>query len=482
MMRTIQTLTAFVAAFTVVPVSHVGADSGAMVLLEGGGFLRGSLEAVDDARVVWRHDSSGGVFELPSAQVESLVFDSLAPDPAAADVVFLDQGQVVGQIISLDAEAMKVSSKMLGDFEIPRAVVRGFRFGAGGGEALVDGFPPLSQWMVSRRDGRGATAWSQDGPLLRYNGAGDEDLLLPIEGLPGTYEVRLELRMGEPETARARRSTEFSLVLGADESGGGGYALNFTPEMLFVQRDVAGERVHPAVIGRVNLAEHLHGMRQIRLRVLVDRDRGDLHIFLNGTLAASLGDPRGLGDPIDGEAIVFQGKNSLPMRARHFSVRAWDGHLEEVPPTGERRSDQSSDRIETMPQGGSSNSIYIGEVVEVRRNDRGERELMLRTPHLRDGNALPVPVGIIRSVSLAGNGEPTGAEDWSDEMVLLVLRDSTRIPARLSGGGARTLRVEPIHGAAVDLALEHLVRVDWVRAGDGEASDDRQSRIIEVEF
>lgn len=480
MMRKLQCLAVF-ASFTLFSGAGTSGNDRAMVLLEGEGFLRGSLAALNDSHLVWRHDSSGAEFELPTGTVKSLVFDSLDPDPAADDVVFLDQGQVVGRILSLDAESLKFRSRRLGDFDIPRAVVRGFRFGAGGGEALVDGFPPLSRWMVSRRDGRQATAWSLDGELLQYNGAGDEDLLLPIEGLPGTYEVRLDLRMGKAETARARRSTEFSLLLGADEDGGG-YALNFTPEMLFLQRDVSGERGHPAVIGRLNLNEHLHGLRQIRLRVLVDRYRGEIHIFFNGALAASLSDPRALGDPIEGEAIVLQGKNGLPIRARHFSVRAWDGHLEQIPPTGEGRGDRRSDRVETMPQGGSSNSIYIGEVVEVLRNDRGERELMLRTPHLREGNALPVPVSIIRSVSLAGEDGVEGREERREGMVRLVLRDSTMVPAVLLDGDPQTLRVEPIYGSVVNIALDHLVRVDWMNVSDGEDANDNEAKIIEVEF
>lgn len=439
--------------------------------LKDGNFVRGTMKAIRDGQIIWLHEASGVEMNLPYADMKRAVFSpDTTPDPSGDLLLLRDGGLVSGSLESLDATGAVLRTGFGATIRIPRPQIDSARLATAQPRMIFDGFPPMEKWKVLDKDA-GASSWSMDKGLLSFNGRREESVSLSPD-LPEAFDLRFEMAW-EPDAAR---SPQFTLFLCAEDPKDRSigevdhYAFCFSRTSLYIYRNLLqhGQRNQKPIIGgRINISSYLAGRNSLRVRLVANRPSRKLHLFLNG-MQAGPEDMRDTGDeaPV-GNLIAFHGFMQSPMRFRNLSLQPWTGLLGTNLAANVVRGE--SDQIDV-----TSGDHYVGKIIQVRSDPKGERVVDLTSPVLKSTTVLSLPVRCIRHMVFAKADPPPAAQPPPGGFAAMVrLRDGSNLDGviRTCQDGHLSFR---FGNDDLNLPLEALVEI--VPAGSTPISKETPKR------
>jgi len=483
-----------VAASAAIPPAAAAPE--ALLVLSNEAFLRGSLESADSTTLRWNHPASGTTLPMPVSSVDRLVYDPAEPDAAIGDVLHLHDGLLTGRLEALDRNSATFNSPALGKRIIDRSLIASARLHSDIHTPVFTNFPPIGKWTNSM-DGKPSkpAEWRIEDNRLIFSGNMTEIVQADVK-LPESCEIRFDISQNPDRPRDGQLQIDLAFDP-ANQSGEDFYTVNITSRMIFVQRNSAAANRRSNIFGRVQMADILSGSNVARIRLILDRPSKRVHLFVNGRNAGSWSDSQGTPDSLpEGSWIRFRGQQRFPNELRNFSVRRWNGVLDGNPGkpenfTGER------DRIDILHGGGGNDQILHGEITGMETDNDGNRSLLIRTPHVREGSAIPVSVEAIRQVFFADPGAPPEKEENPDGEEnqppsaqtndpdtrksmgnsRIHLRDSTIFRANLVGGSSSTLEfTSPITGP-ININADQLLSIQFFHPAGTSAADPDEEEV-----
>lgn len=343
--------------------AQTGAELSGQLQFRDGALLHGTLLGIDPQRgVKWRHPAAAQPIEFLPRNVHQVRFDRTplmpANPPPTCRVRFLNDDEVLGRIVALDARGVTVETWFAGRVTAPRAAVRSITFLAGVHGAFYEGPTGLEGWRIGspvnfiimgNPDGQkqvgNPVPWKfQDGALVAQGvGFIGRDVKLP-----DAARVEFDLAWQGSPSLIVNLYTD---ALDRFDYSLGCYQLNLGPGYANLMR-IQGN----AGMMHLGLAQ-IPAMAQknkVRLEVRASRENATLTLLADGQPVQTWRDPAGFAGQGTGLAFYSQ-RAGQGVRVSGIRVSAWDGKNDEPAET---------------------HTNLVGQIVKLANNDRVTGELL----------------------------------------------------------------------------------------------------------
>lgn len=296
--------------------------------------LRGNLEAVDPAALVWRHEAAADPirFKLPALQAARLAPPhESAPAGREESLVHLTNDDTLsGTLISLDADKLLLDTWYGGTVSVRRAMVRRLIPNLKSQAVVYAGPDDLANWSTGERTAAGA--WKLRGDTLvcyQQTPIGRE-----IEGWPDRARIDFDVAW--------ENYPGFNICFYADSLqiyNNNGYMLQVSGSSLYFRRQQRNK-------GATNLwNENMEKFNQSRTRkaafsLLVDRHKASFTLLVDGEVVRQWTDSNGFAG--EGKGIVLQPQAMGGMRFSNIRVSHWNGSV----PDTESKPDPAQDHLD----------------------------------------------------------------------------------------------------------------------------------------
>jgi hypothetical protein len=287
-------------------------------LLDGGA-LHGALVSLDAERGVrWRHPHAVEPMEfLPRVLAQVRLRPVVPPiDPARAKgwFRFVNQDEILGALVALDAAQIEIEPVFGGRLRAPRSQLNGLSFFAQGHTVLYDGPNSFAEWKTAA----GQKAWSyRDGSLVaRGPGIIGRDLKLPPRA-----RVQFDLSWsGQLALLVFIYTDSFERV----DYNANAYLIPIGSGYVGLQRIQRGGGV--VQLGQAQVPGMLRkGTVSIELRA--DLEEGLVALLADGALVQQWRDAAGF--QAQGRGIAFYSQlTDASVRISNLKASDWDGNLE----------------------------------------------------------------------------------------------------------------------------------------------------------
>lgn len=458
--------------FTLLAAPALRAD--ALLDLGDGNFLRGEPLGLQDGKWKWKHGLSGGEMDFPAAQVRRIVFSGETPPNPSGDIVLLHNGDILsGSIQSLDDKNLVLASPVLGEMTLERRHLRTARLAPRAGSLVFRDEGDLKNWALA--DKEAAAEWTAANGVLRFDGKGHSQTLARDVKLPASADISFEMTWDSEKEDDGGFGAVFSLLLAAgdvDGNGGNGcYKIQFARNWATVEREYGvGTGRSSNTLGRLQLHQIRDLGQKVRVRVVLDRPRKKIHVFLNGREAGEVVDDS--DDELTGTWLGFQTNGSGNFRVRHLEVETWNGFLGNKLATTVK-SATTRDLVITAPDGDE-----IFGTVKAIREEPGRGRVVETAIAVSQSKPLVIPVSRIAHLSFA-RGEEENAAPVAGSAILL-LDDGSRVSAEVRALDSRNLRAS-FHGRNdAEIPIARLLAVEFTPpAPKAEAEKNENSPVSE---
>jgi hypothetical protein len=376
-----------------------------------GDLLHGALGWIDPTGGVrWNHPAVRQPIDFNLDSVANVRLEP--PNPSTprpkqnSSVQFTNGDEMLGQIVSLDADTLVLDTWYAGPLQIPRQMVRSLHPNRGHSSAIYEGPTTIDDWKrgnVGRRDSQGEWQYS-NGALVSFGrGSIGRDFELP-DLLSMDFELSwtgyLQLMM--------------ALYTDNLESfGGNTYSLQINGSSVFLQRMTQGRG--SSSIGTSEVPG-LQQKNRVRVGLRISRPQKSISLLIDGTLAKRWTDPADFAGKGNGIVFFHQGQGAV--RINDLRLTEWDGKLEddsvtEVTPKEDLvrllNNDKMSGQLESLRDGAVQfTTAFASMEVPLERVDQ------ITLSSETASQATPTP-GDIRA-TFAGKGSITfQLERWDDQ-------------------------------------------------------------------
>lgn len=433
-----------------------------------GNFIRGQAIELRDGTFRWQHGLSGSEMEFPANTIKRVLFSGeTAPNPSG-DILFLDSGDILsGTIQSLDEEHLVIVSPVLGEFKLDRQRLRLARLAQRAGTVLFTDAGELKDWTLTDENRGGE--WASTNGVLRYTGKGHGQTLARDVKLPPSADVTFELAWDEDKAEEGGLGAVFSLMLAAGDaeggSGNGCYRIQFARSWATVERAYGKDSGQSSnTLGRFQLHRFRDLGRTVLVRVVLDRQRKKLHVFLNGQSAGEVTDDS--QDAPTGTWAGFETGGMGNFRLRNLRVESWNGFLGNKLATTTKAA-TTNDLVITAPDGDE----IFGKIKTIREDP--ERGRVVETAvAVNQSKPLVIPVSRIAHLSFAQSGASAPVEE---DPTILLLDDGSKVAVKSVTLDKDVLRAEVYGKQGTEIPLARVLSIQFTKDEAKPAADQNQN-------
>ena len=433
-----------------------------------GNFVRGKPLAFQDGIWRWHHGISGTEMQFPASKVKRILFSGDASPNPSGDILLLDNGDILsGSIQSLDENNLTILSPTLGEMKLERKRLRTSRLAPAAGVVVFKDDGDLKKWKLAEKDT--AEEWTSANGVLRYTGKGHGQVLARDVNLPPSADISFDMTWSDENADEGGFGGVFSLVLAASDAqstgGKGCYRLQFARSWATVEREYPSDSGRPSnTLGRFQLHQFRDLGPTVRVRVVLDRPRKNIHVFLDGRPAGKVTDDS--EDELAGTWVGFQTTGEGNFRIRRLQVESWNGFLGNKLATT-AKSATTKDLVITAPDGDE----IFGKIIAI-REEAGRGRVVETVLAVNQSKPLLIPVGRIAHLSFANNGE---AAPTPGDAATLVLDDGSRVSITLTGLEDRFLRADFNGRKGAEIPLDRVLSVEFAGANSKPPVDQNQN-------
>lgn len=322
------------AATNATPERTEAQDTAATLSFQNGDRLHGTLvsAAPTGYGLVWRSEEAETPLAFQLRRLDRVRFPQVTVPESSSPVaqITLSNGDAVrGEIASMDGEALTLKTWYAGNITIRRAMLARIRPGLAAATAIYEGPEDMTGW-VGGEGSSGTPGWSVSGGQLICSSS--YSLGREIQDMPDAAEIRFTIKSDNPYVA-------MNIAFCNDNPrnfGGSGYMLQLSGSsgQLYRKSNDSGSRTLSSEIrlGRTGNNQP----RTLAVQIFLDRTKGLLALFVNGTSAGQWTEVNGF--PGKGKSLLFQSGNGMRHRIGPIAVLSWDGTLPQPGDVGERES------------------------------------------------------------------------------------------------------------------------------------------------
>jgi hypothetical protein len=432
-----------------------------------GNFIRGKALELRDGTLRWQHGISGSEMEFPADKISRLLFSGeSAPNPSG-DILLLDNGDILsGNIQSLDDSNLVLVSPVLGELKLDRKRLRTARLAPRAGSVVFKDEGNLQDWKLTQEDA--AEEWTSANGVLRYQGKGHGQTLARDVQLPSSADISFEMTWDREKADDGGFGAVFSLVLGASDAegltGDGCYKLQFARSWATVEREYGSDASRSSnTLGRLQLHRFRDLGPTVRVRVVLDRPRKKIHVFLNGQAAGEVTDDS--ADGPTGTWVGFQTNGVGNFRVRRLQVDAWNGFLGNKLATT-TKSATTKDLVIT-----ADGDEIFGNINTI-REEPGRGRVVEIAVSVNQSKPMAIPVSRIAHLSFASSGE---ADPAADPSATLLLDDGSRVAIKLIGLDEEALHADAYGRRDARIPLERILSIEFPREKVKQAAEQNQN-------
>lgn len=433
-----------------------------------GNFIRGKALDLRDGTLRWQHGLSGSEMEFPADKIKRMLFSAeTAPNPSG-DILLLDNGDILsGAIESLDENNLTIVSPVLGEMKLDRKRLRTARLAPRAGSVVFKDDGDLKSWSLTQ--GNAAEEWTSVNGVLRYQGKGHGQTLARDVRLPLSADISFELTWDKDKADDGGFGAVFSLIIGASDAeakgGNGCYKLQFARSWATIEREYGADSARSSnTLGRLQLHRFRDLGPTVRIRIVMDRPRKKIHVFLNGQPAGEVTDDS--AEDLPGTWLGFQTNGVGNFRVRRLQVDAWNGFLGNKLGTT-TKSATTRDLVITAPDGDE----IFGKINAIREEpDRGR--VVEAAVAVNQSKPLVIPVSRIAHLSFASSGE---AGHVAEPSATLLLDDGSKVGINLIGLEEGVLRADVYGRQDARIPMDHVLSIEFPRANGKQAAEQNQN-------
>ena len=436
-----------------------------------GNFIRGRAVELRDGTWRWQHGISGSEMEFPLAKVKRVLFSGETPPNPTGDILFLNNGDILsGSIQSLDQNHLDMVSPVLGDLNLERDRLQLARIAPRAGSVVFADGGDIKDWTLT--DMNEADEWSSGNGVLRYQGKGRGQTLARDAKLPPSADISFELGWDKEKADEAGLGAVFSLMIAASDAEGGAgngcYKIQFARSWATVEREYGTESGRSSnTLGRLQM----HRLRDlgptVRVRVVLDRPRKKIHLFLDGHMIGEVSDDS--DETPAGTWLGFETGGVGNFRARRLRVETWNGFLgNKLATTSNSAKTNDLVIINSSTPGGDE---IFGNIKAIREEPERGRVVEIAAT-LNPSKPLVIPVGLIAHLSFASSQEPGAAKGNS---VILRLDDGAKVTVPSIALAEGVLRTDLYGRQGVEIPLDRVLSIEFARENEKPAADENEN-------
>jgi hypothetical protein len=406
--------------------------------------------------------------EFPADKVKRILFSGHTSPNPSGDILLLGNGDILsGNIQSLDENHLTILSPVLGEMKLERNRLRTARLAPRAGSVVFRDEGALKDWTLA--DKSAVEEWTSTNGVLRYQGKGHDQTLARDVRLPASADISFEMTWSDEKADEGGFGAVFSLVLGgSDAQGNGGrgcYKLQFARSWATVERVYGADSARSSnTLGRFQLHRFRDLGPTVKVRVVLDRPRKKIHVFLDGQAAGEVTDDS--DEELTGTWLGFQTNGSGNFRVRRLQVESWNGFLGNKLATT-TKSATTKDLVITAPDGDE----IFGKIHAI-REEPGLGRVVETAVAVNQSKPLAIPVSRIAHLSFASSGEaiPQDANSAS-----LLLDDGSKVAIRLITLDERMLRADLYGRQGAEIPLERVLSIEFPRDNPKPAAEQNQN-------
>ena len=403
-----------------------------------GDILHGELVSIDpQKRIHWRNTNVSGIMEFTTGEVSKLRLGPVLPGRAKAPhnclVRLANNDELLGTLVSLDADKLALQTWYAGQVTFPRKQVKSIR-PTEAGRYLYEGPRGLEGWTLSQTKDDDESAWRyNNGAFLgRRAGAIARDFKLPDKASIDVevawrdfLQLTLTIYTESLKVYQLGRAMVGGVLIIPNaavpanpvppQEGGGFYALQLnqnTAYLMTVRKN--GE------IGNSPM-EAIPGLDQkssVQIGLRVSKEKKTISLLVDGVLIKTWQEPQEFAGR--GTCMRFVQQGQAPVSLRNIRIGEWDGTIE---PPAASVTNATQDFVQLKNQDtltGTLQSIREGKLSFV--TSFGTLDIpMPRVGHIELVTEKPAPAkrepGVIRAY-FAERGRLTfQLEEWRDQQV-----------------------------------------------------------------
>ncbi len=391
-----------------------------------GDILSGTLQSFDQGVLEFATPLSPAPFQVKASSVYKIEFSrDTSASSSHTEVLTLTNGdRLPCNVISMDENALKISTTYAGDMSLKREGLSSLRFGVGRGEILFTGGQEPQQWTAS------SGTWTLNDEAL-YAGSG---YLAQKLSLPDKARFQFHLSWEKDPNFIFRFCAENTSARQKQNT----YELTINPEGVVINR-------YPNSTGQVlkiaNLSSsEVKALRQPNAALHIDlhvcKSKGVVSLYLNSELAGKWHDPY---EALSGDHIIFDNRSEKPSNGviGKISVSSIIGDI------GEKFHDPdlvaSKADILTDNQG----QVISGKLLTIQPADSTRR--LITISHELSAEPEPVPDHHVSTLLFGGE---TAVQDTARSKYLLALGEGGQLQANEPRISLESVEIEhPILGS-----------------------------------
>lgn len=285
--------------------------------------LHGRLVAISaQTGIHWKHPDVKQPMEVTPSNVTSIKLDRRRPPappaaPGAMCVVRLtNNDELVGNLVSLDAEKLELDTWYAGRINIVRKMIKAITPTQNSSNCLYEGPTNLEGWV----QGRGQNAWKFANNALvstmRNTGTIGRDMKLPAMSI---MDFDLAWR-GQLNLMLFFHTDTFEAYTGNCNA----YSLNINQGYLYLQRWKAGGG--NAQLGNSNV-QSMQTKNKAKFSIRCNKEKASITLMVDGVRVQEWKDPNGFAS--NGTGIMFYNQSGGLVSITNLRVAEWDGRFDD---------------------------------------------------------------------------------------------------------------------------------------------------------
>ena len=355
---------AFILAATLAPLA---ADQ---VRMTDGGQLGGRILALDEQSLSLKTPLAPDTVRLRTESIQSVSFE--IPEASRpehdARVVLINGDRLPCDLISINQEHVRVSTRYTGALDIRRSDISSLQLGIRPREVLYQGPVDADDWQV-------ANEWHLEEGRLVSSGKGS--VSRRIEKLPDSFSIQFEIAWNQ------QPNLEFYFCSSETRSGGGKldrYYLQFGSAGFAIQRQSSGETTYQS-LGDAPMLPDSFSDSKATVEIRVDRRIKRIELLIDGEFVGRFNDP--LPAPPEGDILIFSSNAQAAEthRVGNIAVRSWSASRDRH--DSEDRGEADGDSIID-----NSGQRFTGELTGT-RGEGADAVFLFKSPHLPEPLEIP---------------------------------------------------------------------------------------------
>ncbi len=387
------------------PSSAVTGSPTDVLFFDNSDAIHGRLLSINpQTGIHWKHADSKQAIDFSPNNVSRIKLDhrktTVAPSAASCIIRLTNSDELMGNLVSMDAEKLELDTWYAGKVSILRKMVKSITPTQGTTANLYEGPTSIDGWV----QGQGQKSWIYSNGSLRSNaraGSIGRDMKLPAVS-------RIDFDMSWISNLNLMvcfYTDSFEAYNGNNNA----YTLTISSGTMYLQR--MRRDGGSAQIGQVQV-QNMHLKNHARFSICSNKEQSSIWLLMDGERIANWKDPAGFAGT--GTGLLFYAQGNCVTKLSNIRVGEWDGKLDEQ--TGSSSAKTKEDAVRLI-----NNDKVSGKIQTIR-----EGKLVFATSYA----TLDIAMQRVTQI------------DMADEQAEQAKRNAGDIRASFSNRGRITLQLE----------------------------------------